>query len=265
MRHLSTSLPQSHRAPQPQELLADFKAAALSVTNLYKSAASAQVKARAAGYQDALDDLLSFLDRENLGLMDGEGWRVRQWATERLDDAIPRAPGSDDEDDTSRDAAAETRSSSPETQRKSAAAQLSSDVDDDSNNERRVASEPPRQQTPPTTRSSHITTTHTVPTSDFTFQSNHTYPTSHDREVNPMDVDGSTETPRVMPRHKTRNAAHHRQRGDARSSFNLNISSGVGGKRKIPYPDFFDISGLNFDFSDKREGGQRGGKKGRFA
>ena len=77
MRSLNTSLPRtSPRRNQqpPEELLSAFKAAALSVTNLYKNAASEQARSRAAGYQDALDDLLSFLDKENLGLGDGEGW-----------------------------------------------------------------------------------------------------------------------------------------------------------------------------------------------
>ena len=101
MRHLSSSLPGSRRRnEQPHQLLADFKAAALSVTNLYKTATAENARSREAGYQDALDDLLAFLDRENMGLMDGEGWRVRRWATERLDDA-PK--GSEDEEDVTRE------------------------------------------------------------------------------------------------------------------------------------------------------------------
>ncbi|OAP65604.1 hypothetical protein AYL99_01576 [Fonsecaea erecta] len=84
MRSLNTSLPSTRPAP-PEQLLQAFKSAALSVTNLYKSAAADQNASRQAGYQDALEDLLSFLDKENLGLQDGEGWRVRQWATERYE------------------------------------------------------------------------------------------------------------------------------------------------------------------------------------
>ena len=86
MRSLNTSLPSSTPRPQPPEqLLQQFKTAALSVTNLYKNAVYAESQARQAGYQEAIEDLLHFLDRENLGLTDGEGWRVRQWATERSD------------------------------------------------------------------------------------------------------------------------------------------------------------------------------------
>lgn len=81
------------------ELLDAFKAAALSVTKLYKTSAAAQSKSRSDGYQDCLDDLLSFLDKENIGLSDGEGWKIRRWATERLEgrDATPQGVESDDD------------------------------------------------------------------------------------------------------------------------------------------------------------------------
>ena len=84
MRSLNTSLPRSTSRPS-ELLLQQFKTAALSVTNLYKVSAQAESQAKEAGYQEAIEDLLHFLDRENLGLTDGEGWRVRQWATERSD------------------------------------------------------------------------------------------------------------------------------------------------------------------------------------
>lgn len=90
---LNTSLPRSFPARQPNpDLHQAFKAAALSVAQLYKTAAADETSARSNGYQDALEDLLSFLDQQNLGLGDGEGWRVRQWATEKLS---PPVYGSD--------------------------------------------------------------------------------------------------------------------------------------------------------------------------
>jgi len=93
---LNTSLPRSFPARQPNpDLHQAFKAAALSVAQLYKTAAADENSARSNGYQDALEDLLSFLDQQNLGLGDGEGWRVRQWATEKLS---PTIYGSDAED-----------------------------------------------------------------------------------------------------------------------------------------------------------------------
>ena len=81
MRSLNTSLPgtsppKQQKGEPPEQLLQAFKAAALSVTKLYKTAAADQGRTRAEGYQDALDELLAFLDREDIGLSDGEGWRI---------------------------------------------------------------------------------------------------------------------------------------------------------------------------------------------
>lgn len=83
----------------PEQLLDVFRTAALSVTKLYKSSITAQAKARSEGYQDCLDDLLQFLDKSNLGLGDGEGWKVRAWANERLGarDGSPQVMESDDD------------------------------------------------------------------------------------------------------------------------------------------------------------------------
>lgn len=285
IHHLSTSLPRTRRRLDQPELLSDFKAAALSVTNLYKTAAAQQDKARAAGYQDAVEDLLAFLDAENLGLMDGEGWRVRQWATQSLaDDGTIRQGGSDDEaDEQRRDAGtrAVSRSSSPEVGRKpnpmpAHVAELQEE--ERSTARRHTASEPPTAR-PPTTAIQQ------VPTSDtFTFRSAQAYPTNHDRESS-MDLDTastapatptsvSTATPdsasvRIIPR-SNRGSRHNRRQattstnGNNISTINLNLGSGAGSKRKIPYPDFFDISGMNFEgHGGKDNGSGRGGKRGR--
>lgn len=298
MRNLSTSLPR-RRTDQPQDLLSDFRAAALSVTNLYKTAASAQVKARAAGYQDALDDILAFLDKENLGLMDGEGWRVRRWATERLDgDGIPvgqrQAPvGSDDDEDGGSKEEEERRSSTPEVQRKGAVPeQASSELGEESPPQTRVSESPPIQQQQQQQQQVAQTPEPAVPSSnDFTFRSTHVYPSNHDRieatsQANGMDLDTST-TPTTTtsssaattpssaePLQRThlrpsRNR-HNRQRGGTTGTVNFNLGAGAGGKRKMPYPDFFDISGINFEGQDRRDGsgggggGRGGGKRGRF-
>ncbi|KAK3678929.1 hypothetical protein LTR78_001382 [Recurvomyces mirabilis] len=274
MRNLSTSLPGRRRA-DGSELLTDFRAAALSVTNLYKSAAAAQAKSRAAGYQDALDDLLVFLDKENLGLMDGEGWKVRQWATEHLDNGIQKQAGSEDDEDVKENVGRpESRSSSPDMQRKTAVPTASSDIAEEPtvHHRPRVATESPaprqaRAQTPQRTQITHI------PREEFTFRSNHAYPSNHDREGT-MDLDtnstastatstpSTTDTVRIVSRARNRHNHHHRQRDNR--TVNLNLSSGAGNKRKIPYPEFFDISGVNFDGHDRKEGpGGRGGKRGR--
>jgi hypothetical protein len=284
MRHLSSSLPGTRRRnEQPHQLLSDFKAAALSVTNLYKTATAENARSRDAGYQDALDDLLAFLDKENLGLMDGEGWRVRRWATERLDDA-PK--GTEDEEDASKEEAVETRSSSPEVQRKPVVPMASSSLVEE--DQQRRASEPPQHATQyqpqpqlqPTNPLAASPTPTTAPIlEDFSFRSAQAYPTNHNRDDNTtMDVDPTSTSTSTStsansarkPSSKTRHTNHARSRDNTRSSsgptFNFNLGSGAGGKRKMPYPDFFDISGLNPEGGNdnsRRDGGGRGGKKGR--
>lgn len=282
MRHLSTSLPPTRRRPQENQpqLLADFKAAALSVTNLYKTAAASQDKARAAGYQDALDDLLAFLDTQELGLMDGEGWRVRQWATERLvDDGMHNKPspaaGSDDEEEThsvGREEEAAERTSSPEVQRKEPTIpQSSSDLQETS----------PAATTRP--EQSQAQAQPAPSTNDFTFRSTQPYPTNHDREAAGMDIDTTTtptisttsSTPthspeptsttnniRLVPR-SSRRTNHNRHRNTPTINFNLGV--GAGSKRKMPYSDFFDIEGFGDGPppTDRREGGKGNGKRGR--
>lgn len=275
MRHLSSSLPGSRRRnEQPHQLLADFKAAALSVTNLYKTATAENARSRDAGYQDALDDLLAFLDRENMGLMDGEGWRVRRWATERLDDA-PK--GSEDEEDATKEEAVETRSSSPEVQRKPTVPAAPSSLLEEEH--QRPASEPPQHATqyqhqPVSTITAPLAPASVPALDGFSFRSAQAYPTNHNREDNnTMEVDPtSTNTVRATPKASSRNRHTNqaRSRDNNRSStgptFNFNLGSGAGGKRKMPYPDFFDISGLNPEGGNdnsRRDGGGRGGKKGR--
>lgn len=273
MRHLSSSLPR-RRNEQSHHLLSDFKAAALSVTNLYKTAAAENKAARDAGYQDALDDLLAFLDKENMGLMDGEGWRVRRWATERLDDA-PKA--SEDEDEGPRDDAVETRSSSPEVQRRPAVQTSSSEPAEET--EPRRTSEPPQYTSRPPAQEVPATTS--VPVlNDFTFSSGQSYPSNHDRadlsapNHNGMDVDSttssasapnSTSTVRITPKPSRSRLNRNRDTRAPGATFNFNLGSGAGNKRKIPYPDFFDISGTNSDGNgrDGKDGGGRGGKRGR--
>ena len=271
LRNLSSSLPRARRGnDQSHELLASFKAAALDVTNLYRTAAAEQVKARSAGYQDALDDLLALLDKENLGLMDGEGWRVRQWATERLDDGPHRQASSEaDEEETPREEVEEARSSSPEAQRKPALPVTTSELAEAPSPQRAATAEPAQtiRQTSP-----HQ---HSMPTqNDFTFRSQHVYPTNHDREIMELDssqpnttasTPSSTSTVRITPRPHRNRHNRHRQNRENGAMFNLNLASGAGSKRKMPYPDFFDISGISFEAQnhDRQDGSGRGGKRSR--
>lgn len=78
----------------PEELLDVFKAAALSVTKLYKTSAAVQSKARVEGYQDCLEDLLAVLEKG-----DADVRTIRRWALERLDGREPILPTIESEDE----------------------------------------------------------------------------------------------------------------------------------------------------------------------
>lgn len=273
MRTLNTSLPSSSPKARlndlPEELLQAFRSAALSVTTLYKTAASEQSRARQTGYQEALEDLLSFLDSEHLGFGDGEGWRVRQWATERLDqgDTTLSTSGPTDSDDEKTEVD-RARSSSPAVQPEGNAEEASTDL----------PSGP--DATPSTQSQNEETQAITAPTTTFTFRSSLSLPRHQDLEmigtsqdpptsVQPASSDhrpplphSSHSTPAmrlgVVPR-----SSRHRNNGSnnkmcTRSlSFLGTLGTGAGYKRKIPFGDFFDVAS---------GGGARDGtaKRGRF-
>ena len=278
MRSLNTSLPRTSprrrasRQQPPEALLSAFKAAALSVTTLYKNAATDQARSRAAGYQDALDDLLVFLDRENLGLGDGEGWRVRQWATERLDGTSLGRTETDEEDDEAAEGEKD-RSSSPETVRKG------------HTQEPQTQEQPQQHEEPAHTQAESLpnieqlqqrqTPVFTVPqTEPFSFRSSHAYPTNHDREMNTDNSSTAGDTPshssmgdngpspvRVELVSRNSRNRHNRMNHNRQTAPGLaSLGSGAGSKRKTPFGDFFDLSGLSFD---NKDGNGRGGKRGR--
>lgn len=180
MRSLNTSLPSSTPRPQPPEqLLQHFKAAALSVTNLYKHAACEQAQARQTGYQEALEDLLHFLDRENLGLGDGEGWKVRQWATEKCDGTASQNSDDDDRADTEKP----DRNSTPATARK------------EPPSSEPVARQPPATALPSTPRPDASTPSlqdgHLSTPAVFTFTAAPNFPQCQELDMDLQSSDGS--------------------------------------------------------------------------
>ena len=279
MRSLNTSLPGAtpttaapttvkHQDP-PEQLLTAFKAAALSVTNLYKSAAANQGRARAEGYQDALDELLAFLDKEDIGLSDGEGWRVRRWATERLDGRDSVTPNVESDDEASDKL---ERGSSPVMQR----SQSSSRIHTTSNPIRAVSPLRTESAPPPTIASNSVDSEAPnllSPQSTFTFRSTHPYPQDTDIILSDLDISDSTRAPShdgsvtshtsntapsglgVARQPRTRHNNHIR----VSTRPNGTIGRGAGQKRKINFGEFFDIGNLG----QSRDGG--GGKRGRFA
>ncbi len=275
MRSLNSSLPRSSSTrrsnPPPEQLIQSFKTAALSVTNLYKTAAADQARARDAGYQHALDDLLVFLDKENLGLDDGEGWKVRQWATERLDGSPLGHTGSDSEDERV-ETTKRARSSSPTVQRSTGLEAENLRQPSRSTSPVRTTSTSMPPPPAPTQTSSPIQAPQ-----PFLFRSAIPYPqdidmqtsesTSNNTSPSPQEPQSQAQMPssgpavrlEVVPRgsrtphrgtrHTTRPAAGTRSLG-----------AGAGSKRRITFGDYFDLGNLG----DGKDGLGGGGKRSRF-
>ena len=236
--------PGKQTAPQeaaPEQLLDVFKAAALSVTKLYKTSAMAESRARSEGYQECLDDLLMFLDRANLGLRDGEGWRIRAWATERLDgrDAPSNSiTNNESEDENERS----DRTNSPELTRTSTEPPAAT----------QRASEPLAPTVAPTVATISEEHPIVVPTQDsFTFQSAHPYP-----NIATLDLSDGRPLDHAPKNSKGR---HGGPRGDKRSGTPL--GRGAGAKRRWDFEDFFGgcLGGKD------PTGGSGGNKRGRHA
>jgi hypothetical protein len=276
MRNLKTSLP-STSSPRrqafhpPEQLQKAFKQAALSVTNLYKTAAADQAQAYQDGYQDALEELLSFMDKENIGLQDGEGWRVRQWATERYQGTGAAAPSESDEEGEEEKRA---RSSSPALQRKPSRELLRNPTLEPqpstlstapTSSPIRSESAPPVAPAPVETASREATTNDHVPQSEFSFRAAHAYPSVHDIEMDNPDENTPAPTVQVniIPR-PPRNSRHsgHNARQSNRSPSAIQLGPGSGMKRRMQSMDFFDFGNLN---AKDAFNGSGPNKKGRFS
>jgi hypothetical protein len=270
MRSLNTSLPgtsppKQHAPEPPEQLLQAFKAAALSVTKLYKTAAADQAKARSEGYQDALDELLAFLDKEDIGLSDGEGWKIRRWATERLDgrDAVSQHAESDDETDK------QERASSPILERTQSATQVPTRTASPMRTDSATpVIPPPIQEQQPTML---------PPASTFTFRSSYPYPQDTDINLSGLDLSDSRGQPLdativshrsqspsasitiTRPSRTTSRLNNQTTRHNTRAT--ASIGRGAGQKRKINLGEFFDIGNLGHG----KDGFGGGGKRGRFA
>jgi hypothetical protein len=263
MRNLRTSLPSTGRRPAsqpPEELFQTFKEAALTVTNLYKAATSERTRVYQEGYQDALEDLLRFLDKENLGLQDGEGWRVRQWATERYQGSNHHTHVASDNEDEPED---ESRagSSSPVIPKKDTLDSTASHTQAE-----HVPPGPPRSESapPPIGHSGSPgatrppTTNFTIPLSDFTFESTIQPPATHDINMSNEEANNSN----LVQINLIPSARQPRStRRDSRTTTGR-LGPGAGAKRSFPSIDFFDLGGF-YDRDGKDRHG--GGKRGRFA
>ena len=242
MRSLDTSLPKSSTRRKSKMSSSDlhqaFKTAAQSVARLYMTATSDNENNRAAGYQEAIEDLLEFLDQENLGLQDGEGWRVRRWATERHSPTLLGSESDDDgqkDDDIAQDSP-ETTSRQLEPTRNAqedSSMVISPTVQQDSASvssfplqslpSRDVASDRDYQSAPPTPGIQAEAT----PAQSFTFESV------------PIQLD-------FQPRSKSRQTSTRQKKSRPRETTPVDIFGvlgvGAGSKRKAPFSEFFDVN-----------------------
>lgn len=257
MKSLNTSLPKQPHPPSEQ-LLQAFKSAALSVTNLYKTAAADQAQAHAEGYQEALEDLLDFLDKENLGLCDGEGWRVREWMTEKLQGYQPQhtSETEEDPDDDKR-----ARSLSPELARKNTAEASPAA-------HHILLSSPPRPESAPVPAKENnrpkASENIYPPQGDFLFRSTLSYPPSSDMEMSPTEVNLTRNGPLRLdlPSVSKPTRLRHNSRTSSRpNAATGTLGMGAGSKRRMPVPDLFDLGG----FGSGRDYTGGGGKRGKYA
>ncbi|KAK5942421.1 hypothetical protein PMZ80_004985 [Knufia obscura] len=248
MRSLNRSLPSTppNRPAPPEQLLQAFRQAALSVTNLYKSAASDHDSIRQAGYQDAIDDLLKFLDRENLGVQDGEGWRVRQWATARYDGSHTQEGEEEDTSETEQG----HRSSSPE---KTAEPEEPTDIQHHSMQDN-TSSIQPRASSEPVVQEHQRPIFQFAAGSDSAMQTDAPQSSSSQEETTPVQVHVVNRTNRSSHKHNNR----HMPRSTSRTT-----TQAAGSKRKMPFPDISEMFNINFDKKDNPDGssGAGGGSK----
>lgn len=246
MRSLNKSLPKTKRQPDVHQ---SFRTAALNVTNLYKSALADIERARSDGYQEALDELMAFLDRENIGNGMGEGWRIRQWASERVEGSLPKQTGSDSEEDELDDKRA--RSSSPIMEH--------STVPNDTRSQPvietalRSDSAPPPVQTEATTVDDMSSLNHV-----FQFSTPQSLPSNNANDVAVNDFAAAARRAFPNPRRTSnRPSSRNLQRSAAQNL--LQLGNGAGQKRRIMH-DFFNVDGFN----DRRDGSSGGPKRGRM-
>ncbi|TFY77255.1 hypothetical protein EWM64_g6756, partial [Hericium alpestre] len=114
---LATSLPTANLANAEKDLLNDFKAAALSITTLYRSSRTTSKKAYNAGYAAACQDMLQMIQQ---GVSDSESeggsgmptiGRVMDWVEARIE-AI-RAREEEEEEDEEREKAGHVKIPQP--------------------------------------------------------------------------------------------------------------------------------------------------------
>lgn len=198
----------------PEQLLDVFKAAALSVTKLYKSSVSAETRARSEGYQECLEDLVAFLDKDGQSLGNGSLSRLRKWVAERREgrDTSPQSFESEEETEKT-----EATSQTEPMQSDIPAPPVEQPVSQPTNTPDQMVPDEPR---PPQ---------FLVPSREnFTFQSDHQYP-----NIELLDLSDT----RPHNHHPSRQSRHRPGKPGLRTSGHL--GRGAGTKRRMDFDDFF--------------------------
>lgn len=208
---------QALRHESPEQLIDIFKAAALSVTKLYRSSVAAESRARQDGYQDCLEDLLAFIDKEGASLGDTGATKLRKWAADRRDGRDTTLSTSESEDEVDKGEA----NSSPDT------ANVTNAPSCTSGSAARVI-QPSAE--PSTSESNDAPPQHfVVPSQDFTFQSEHQYP-----NIATLDLSDA----------RSHGGMNHSQQRTSRNRGNKTalrgpLGRGAGTKRRMDFDDFF--------------------------
>jgi hypothetical protein len=276
MRSLKGSLPSTsagrRQSEQPgggNQLYPAFQQAAVALTTLFKKAHENNTRAEEDGYQTAILDLLSFMDQENLGLQDGEGWRVREWATAKVH-PDSRQGSANQESDEEPDEEKRARSSSPamETNVSSTNPQettsTTTTLDKTDRQSPRAESAPPIASTlsktasTPTSHDSSRRIGLHAPSAEFTFHSAQQLP-ALDMEVETTTPGHSPNLQSGLPTFQVNFAPTRPSRGTPRHSRQTRQSTtalgpGAGSKRSLPFSGYFD-------FGDFGGGGGGGGGK----
>lgn len=245
----------------PEQLMDAFKTAALSVTKLYKTSAAAQAKARSDGYQDCLEDLIAFLDRQNIGLGDGDSRQIRRWAIERLEGRDSALSPLDSEDEAEK---TEMASSSPDMHPPTTDANVTVPQQP---HQQPQQSQPTRPDAAPNATTLNNSTSATtvaaqsspfvVPTLDtFSFQSPTAYPP--DSELSIANLDLSDSRPSDASLHSGTQAFRPRTTRPGARPRGGHVGRVAGQKRRINLAEIFDVGGLG---GKDVFGGGGGGKR----
>lgn len=217
---------QSLRHESPEQLIDIFKSAALSVTKLYKTSVAAESRARQDGYQECLDDLFAFIDREGTSLGDTGLSKLRKWACDRRDGRDTTLSTSESEDEADKG----DSTTSLDTPTSTTTITTTNAANDPSSTTSSAAQN--RQSSPEISTSGNDSPPQhfVVPSQDFTFQSEHQYPNIATLDLSDTRAHGGVN----HSQQRTSRTQNNKQR--LRSG---HLGRGAGTKRRMDFDELF--------------------------